>query len=257
MRVVDLSVPVEPSVSEPVPVEIEFVSHAEGADILGKPAGLDRTAFPDGMAISLEHVKLTSHTGTHIDAPAHYGPLCEDKPARTIDQLPLEWFIGPGVLLDLADGSEDVVSVEDIRAALRKIDHELSPGDIVLLNTGASALWGRPEYFTSFRGVSRAATEFLVEAGIKVIGVDSFGFDAPFARMLAAYQAGGGQAALWPAHLYGREREYCQIERLANLDQIGRATGFTVICLPVKVARAGAGWCRAVAVIDDGAGRAS
>ncbi|WP_432946257.1 cyclase family protein [Kribbella sp. CA-253562] len=251
MRVIDLSVPVEPSPSEPVPVEIDFVSHADGADILGKPAGLDRTAFPNQMAVSLEHVRLTSHTGTHVDAPAHYGPICAGERARTIDELPLEWFVGPGVLLDLDTGSEDVVSVAEVEAELQRIGHQLSPGDIVLINTGADARWGSPSYFTDFRGVGRDATAYLVERGVKVIGIDSFGFDAPFHRMLRDYTEGGGPAALWPAHLYGREREYCQIERLTNLTGIGRSTGFTVVCLPVKLAGAGAGWCRAVAIVDE------
>lgn len=250
MRVIDLSVPVEPSVGEPVPVEIDFVSHADGADILGKPAGLDRNAFPDGMAISLEHVRLTSHSGTHVDAPAHYGPVVEGKPARTIDEMPLDWFIGPGVLLDLDNGTTDVITLPELQSTLDAIGHPLSPGEIVLINTGADKRWNTAEYFTDFRGVDRDATKFMVEAGVKVIGIDSFGFDAPFHQMLDNYQTQGA-AALWPAHLYGREREYCQIERMTNLTAIGRSTGFTVICLPIKVAKAGAGWVRAVAVIDD------
>jgi kynurenine formamidase len=251
MRLIDLSVPVEPSAGEPIPVVIDFVSHADGADILGKPAGLDRTAFPDQMAVSLEHVTLTSHTGTHVDAPAHYGPTCAGERARTIDELPLEWFIGPGVLLDLATGSEEVVSAAEIEAELQRIGHRLSPGDIVLISTGADARWGLESYFTDFRGVSRDATAYLVERGVKVIGIDSFGFDAPFHRMLRNYTNGGGPESLWPAHLYGREREYCQIERMTNLTGIGRSTGFTVLCLPVKLAGAGAGWCRAVALIEE------
>jgi kynurenine formamidase len=251
MRLIDLSVPVEPSAGEPIPVVIDFVSHADGADILGKPAGLDRTAFPDQMAVSLEHVTLTSHTGTHVDAPAHYGPTCAGERARTIDELPLEWFIGPGVLLDLATGSEEVVSAAEIEAELQRIGHRISPGDIVLISTGADARWGLESYFTDFRGVSRDATAYLVERGVKVIGIDSFGFDAPFHRMLRNYTNGGGPESLWPAHLYGREREYCQIERMTNLTGIGRSTGFTVLCLPVKLAGAGAGWCRAVALIEE------
>lgn len=251
MKVIDLCVPLEPSTSEPVPVVIEFVSHAEGADILGLPAGLDRSAFPDGMAVSLEHVRLTSHSGTHVDAPSHYGPICAGQRARTIDEMPLEWFVGPGVFLDLATGSDDVVSVDEVDAELRRIGHRISPGDIVLIHTESDSTWGSASYFTEFRGVSRDATAYLVERGVRVIGVDSFGFDAPFHRMLAAYRNGGGPDALWPAHLYGREHEYCQIERMTNLTSIGRTSGFTVVCLPVKLTGAGGGWCRAVALIDE------
>uniref|UniRef100_A0AAU2VCA6 Cyclase family protein n=1 Tax=Streptomyces sp. NBC_00003 TaxID=2903608 RepID=A0AAU2VCA6_9ACTN len=251
MRFVDLSVAVEPSPSEPVPVEITYVTHAEGADLLGGPAGLDRRHFPDGKGLSLEHVTLTSHTATHVDAPAHYGPLCEGKTARTIDAMPLEWFHGHGVLLNCTNASERPVSEHDVRSELDRIGYQIRPGDIVLLHTGADRLWGTPEYFTDFRGVTREATACLVEQGVRVIGVDSFGFDAPFQKMLADYQASGDQDALWPAHFYGREREYCQIERLANLTSIGRSHGFTVSCFPIKVKDAGAGWSRVVAMVPE------
>ncbi|GHC88085.1 cyclase family protein [Streptomyces flavofungini] len=251
MRFVDLSVMVEPTASEPVPVEIEFVSHAEGADILGRAGGIGREEFPDRLGISLEHVKLTSHSGTHVDAPAHYGPFSEGKRARTIDELPLEWFYGPGVLLHCDTGAKEPVSAQEVETELKRIGHTLAPGDIVLINTGADRLWGSAEYFTDFRGVTREATAYLVEHGVKVMGVDSFGFDAPFSRMLAAYQASGDQAELWPAHVYGREREYCHIERLSNLTAISRPTGFTVACFPIKLKDAGAGWSRVVAMVEE------
>ena len=56
---------------------------------------------------------------------------------------------------------------------------------------------------------------------------------------------------LWEAHRAGIDREYCQIEKLHNLGALPGATGFTVSCLPVKVAGASAGWCRAAAIVDD------
>ncbi|HYQ63938.1 cyclase family protein [Actinophytocola sp.] len=251
MRLVDLSLTLEATPSEPVAVEIDFVSHAEGADILGAPIGIGRAEFPDGLGISLEHVRLTSHSGTHIDAPAHYGPRSAGRRARTIDELPLDWFHGPGVLLDCTGDRDKAVTREEVEAQLALVGHALAPGDIVLLDTGAAASWGRPEYFTDFRGVTREATEFLVEAGVRVIGVDSFGFDPPFGRMLAEYRTTGDPAVLWPAHLYGREREYCQIERLTNLAAIGRPVGFRLACFPIKIRAAGAGWSRVVAFVDE------
>jgi kynurenine formamidase len=126
----------------------------------------------------------------------------------------------------------------------------LQPLDIVMLATGADGRWGTPEYFTDFRGVTADATRFLVEQGIRVIGIDSFGFDPPFHRMLEQYRATGDKSALWPAHFYGRERPYCQIERLANLAAIPIKHGFKVACFPVKIRRAGAGWSRVVAITD-------
>lgn len=251
MRIVDLSLTLEPSAAEPIPVQVEYISHEAGADILGKPVGIGRRDFPDGLGLSLELIRLTSHSGTHVDAPRHYGPLCEGKPARTIEELPLEWFFKPGVVLECLGNVDDgPVTVAEIDHALTRACHQLQAGDIVLVHTGADTLWPRRDYFTSFRGISRDATAFLVEAGIKVIGVDSFGFDPPFGAMLKKFQDGGGAAVLWPAHVYGREREYCQIERLTNLRMLSAPTGFMVACFPVKVAGAGAGWSRVVAIYD-------
>lgn len=251
MRMIDLSVTLEPSPGEPVQVAIDYVSHEEGADILGRPAGIDRHAFPDGMALSLEHVRLTSHSGTHIDAPVHYGPLCAGEPAKTIEEVPLEWFFGDGVVLDCPGGGADgPVTREELIRGLERIGYALKPRDIVLLNTGADRLWGTPEYFTDFRGVSPEATELLISQGIKVIGVDSFGFDPPFHQMLEAYRATSNPDVLWPAHMVGRHREYCQIERLTNLGQVPVKHGFKVACFPIKLSRAGAGWSRVVAMVE-------
>ena len=56
---------------------------------------------------------------------------------------------------------------------------------------------------------------------------------------------------LWPAHFVGRDREDCQIEKLAHLGELPGATGYTVACFPVAVRRGSAGWTRAVAIVQD------
>ena len=89
----------------------------------------------------------------------------------------------------------------------------------------------------------------MVEQGVKVIGIDAYTLDRPFASMVADYQRTGDGRYIWPAHFAGLTREYCQIEKLANLDRIPKPHGFYVSCLPVKIAAASAGWCRAVALI--------
>jgi kynurenine formamidase len=251
MRIIDLSLAIEPNEHDPMTTTIEWIDHGTGGDMLGRPAGLDRSAFPDSLGLSLEIVHTTTHVGTHVDAPAHYGPLCEGRPARTIDELPLEWFFADGVVIDCRDPSfGDTIGPAELETKLAAIGHQLSPGEIVLLMTGADRLWGTAEYFRKFRGVGREGTAWLVEAGIRVIGIDTFGFDPPFETMLAAYKASGRREFLWPSHIYGREREYCQIERLANLDAIPVPYGFKVVCFPIKVQRAGAGWSRVVAIVS-------
>jgi len=90
----------------------------------------------------------------------------------------------------------------------------------------------------------------LLDLGVKVIGTDAFSLDAPFGDIIRRYRETGDRSVLWPAHVAGRFREYCQIERLANLGALPRAHGFLVSCFPVKIAGAGAGWTRAVALIE-------
>lgn len=251
MKFIDLSLTIEPTPSEPVPVKIDYISHEKGADILGQPIGLDHKDFPEQMGLSLEYVQITSHTGTHLDAPLHYGPMSEGEAAKSIEQIPLDWCYGPGVLLDCSDLCDEPVSVEEIQAALNNIGYQLRSKDIVLIYTGAYKLWGTPEYFTNFRGISCEATAWLIQQGIKVIGVDSFGFDPPFDKMLANYQNNPNSKWLWPAHIYGRKREYCQIERLTNLLEIDQSYNFMVACFPIKIKDCGAGWTRVVAILED------
>ncbi|WP_432025922.1 cyclase family protein [Streptomyces sp. 1222.5] len=252
-RLVDLSVVTRHTPSEATPVTVELLDHVTGATVLG----LTPEDFPDGMAISNETVTLTTHTGTHMDAPLHYGPVSGGAPAKSIDQVPLEWCVGPGVRLDVRHVPPgEGITVEHLRAALRAAGHTLRPGDIVLLWTGADALWGEAEYLTKYPGLTGEGTAFLVESGVRVIGIDAWGLDRPMRSMIDDYRRTGDKKTLWPAHVYGRTREYLQLEKLAQLAALPAPTGFTVVCFPVAVAGAGAGWTRVVALLDDEGGHA-
>ncbi len=250
-RLIDLSLPLETGLSEPEPVQIERVDHRQGAFLLTQGSDLHADHFPDGLGLSLERIQLTSHSGTHVDAPLHYGPLSEGKRARSIDEMPLDWFFGLALVLDCrSEASSEVVACDELKHAVFSQGLTLEAGDIVFINTGADSLWGTHEYFTSFRGVSLAATEWLLDQGIKVIGVDSFGFDAPFHKMIQASGQGKNGRALWPCHVLGRSREYCQIERLTNLSMLPTHKKFLVSCFPIKLKGCGAGPSRVVAFLE-------
>ncbi|WP_327071966.1 cyclase family protein [Kitasatospora sp. NBC_01302] len=257
MRFVDLSTPIDARGWEPEPLTHTVLSPAEGAvhmaEEMREHFGIefDPAVLPDGELLSIDTLTLTSHTGTHVDAPAHYGTRGPAGPPRTIDQLPLDWFHRPGVVLDLTCAPPGAAGEDVLRNAMAAIGYRPQPLDIVLLNTGAAKLAGTPEYFTEFTGLTRSATRMLLDAGVRVIGTDAFSLDAPFTDMITRYQECGDPSVLWPAHFLGREVEYCQIERLANLDALTVATGFTVSCFPVKITGGGAGWARAVAIIDE------
>src|SRR5205823_4185213 len=134
----------------------------------------------------------------------------------------------------------DLISVEDLELALRRIDYTLKPGDIVLIHTGADKRWGSREYFLQ-PGLGRESTLWLVEQGVRVIGIDAWTLDRPFANMIADFKNTGDGRLIWPSHFAGITKEYCQIEKLANLETIPRPHGFYVSCLPVKIKGASAG----------------
>nr|QVQ68794.1 mmyY [uncultured bacterium] len=257
MRVIDLSTPIDVSKWEPEPVIHEVMSPAEGARHMSAEmlehfgVHFDPTVLPDQELLSIDTLTLTSHTGTHVDAPSHYGSRASYGEPRHIDQMPLDWFQRPGVVLDISGFGVGAVGAEHLAKELDRIGYQPEPLDIVMLRTGSDRLAGTPEYFSTFTGLDASAVHYLLDLGIRVIGTDAFSLDAPFGHMIKRYQDTGDASVLWPAHFAGREREYCQIERLANLDALPVPFGFTVSCFPVRIAGAGAGWARAVALLDD------
>src|SRR3982750_141682 len=94
MKIIDLSITISPEIKEPLPTTILYEDHKEGARKMGSKLfnGVAADAFIEGNGPAGEFLTVTSHAGTHVDAPWHYFPTCEGKPSRTIDQLPLEWF---------------------------------------------------------------------------------------------------------------------------------------------------------------------
>jgi kynurenine formamidase len=253
MRLIDLSVPLEDAAAhEPVPARIFYATHeGQGLQQMRQFFGVrpEDLNYSNGQGWAVEEVQAITHTGTHVDAPYHYGPTSEGKPARTIDQVPLEWCFAPGVVLDVRHkAAGDFITVDDLRIALERIDYRLRSLDIVLLQTGADKRLGSPAYFEQ-PGLGREGVLWLVEQGVKVIGIDAYTLDRPFASMVADYRRTGDGRFIWPAHFAGITKEYCQIEKLTNLDLIPRPHGFFVSCLPVKIKGASAGWCRAVALV--------
>jgi cyclase len=258
VRFIDLSTPIDASQWEPEPVTHEVVTPAQGAahmaEEMAREFGLqfDPADLPDGELLSIDNMTLNTHTGTHVDAPSHYGTRAgygSGRP-RDIDEMPLEWFHQQAFVLDLTAEPTGSVDAFVVERALKRIDHTPEPGQIALLNTGAWRRAGTMEYFTDFVGLDASAVGLLLDAGITVIGTDAFSLDAPFGHMLRRFAETGDRSVLWPAHFAGRDREYCQIERLANLDELPDK-GFVLSCFPVRIAGAGAGWARAVALLDD------
>lgn len=256
MKLIDLARPLENTTYADPPglhPTITYLDHRQTADqILGFFPGVSKDDLPGGEGWAVEQVQLSTHNGTHLDAPYHYHSTMDGgKRAITIDEVPLDWCIGRGVKLDfraLPDGH--VVTAEEVAAEFDRIGHELAPGDIVLVNTAAGAAYGTPEYVATGCGIGHEATCWMTERGMRVCGTDAWSWDAPFIHTAQRVAETGDAGLIWEGHRAGMVRGYCHMEKLANLDTLP-ATGFEVQCFPVKIKGASAGWCRPVAILRD------
>lgn len=262
MKLVDLAVtldnsPIYPENHRP---KIDYFDHEapfnNGAFEAAFP-GVGREALPEGQSWATERIYLGTHTGTHMDSPWHYHPTTDhalpDGPRKSpgIDEVPLEWCFRPAVKLDFTRfPASYVVTAKDVEEELAAIGYTLKPLDIVLVHTRGAARYGAEDYEDAHCGMGREATLYLTERGIRVVGTDGFGWDAPFSSMTAAYRKTGDKSVIWEGHKAGIEIGYFQMEKLINLDKLP-SHGFTVACFPIKIAGASAAWVRPVAFLEE------
>jgi kynurenine formamidase len=254
-NLVDLSVFLENDVISDPPglrPSIQYIDHLTSIPSLTAFfPGLEAADLPAGEAWAYEKVELITHNGTHLDAPYHFASTMDKgQRAISIDEVPLDWCLQPGVKLDftgMADGY--VVTAEDVQTELDRIGHELAPLEIVVVNTRAGRRYGHDDYLTSGCGMGYEATMFLLERGIRLTGTDAWSWDAPFSHTAERYAADRDASIIWEGHKAGLDIGYCHLEKLHNLESLP-SIGFTVSCFPVKIRGASAGWTRAVAIFE-------
>lgn len=122
-----------------------------------EPAGIiNRDGWNDHV------VSINTHVGTHIDAPLHM-----IAGGKTLDQVPLEQFVGRGRLVEVVDGfAPQALEQANIQA-----------GDIVLFRTGMSEHYHEPVYFETYPAMSEEMAHWLVERKVKMVGVDAGSVD--------------------------------------------------------------------------------
>ena len=253
MRLIDLSTKITqspPETPEFLRTEIDYTDHAGGAATIEQFFGIGTDLLRDGEGWAVEtFLRFGTHNSTHVDAPWHYNSTIGGERAQTIDELPLEWFHAPGVVLDFsarADG--DAIDAPDVQGELARIGHALAPLDIVLVRTGRDAFYAELDYMARGPGVTADATRWLYEQGVRVMGIDAWGWDRPLHLQAQEANRRGESGVFWAAHQ--ADLAYSQIERLANLGALPNA-GFRVSCFPLRIVGASAAPARVVAMFEN------
>jgi kynurenine formamidase len=174
------------------------------------------------MSSSLE---IGCHVGTHLDAPLHF---LAGEPG--VDRVPLDRFVGPGLVVRAGDGTTAGPLEPDLVA-----DIDLGPVDFVLFDTGWDNHWGSGRYYREWSYLSPELARLLAGAGLKGVGLDTPSLDPYGAQVAHDICAPAGMINL---------------ENLANLGALP-ATGFTLFALPLKLEGTEASPVRAVALVPD------
>ncbi|WP_017327611.1 cyclase family protein [Synechococcus sp. PCC 7336] len=257
-EVIDLGVYLDAADYSPWTYRAQHVNHADGAKAManrfnrqefsktGKKVA--NTDFPESLGLAWTHLWVTDRAGNHIDAPYHFGSEVEGKPAKTIDRVPLSWCIGPGVRLDFRSHVGRDIMKADLERELDRLNVTLEAGMIPPIWSGAyQHIEDDDRYWQSQAGLSLEGLHFLLDRGVRLVGIDGYAMDVSYQTMQQQFQ--DDNPMFYPAHFAGRQREHMHLEKLANLDALPRATDFLFAAFPVKIRGGSAGWVRPVAIV--------
>lgn len=210
MRIIDLShtihadMPVYPGTASPI---------LEPANSIAR----------DGFAETMLH--MVSHTGTHIDAPAHML-----TGAQNLDDMPIEQFFGLALIIDYPHCAGERIELLPLQQMRDKIER----AEFVLFHTGHSRAWGTEGYFGGFATLTPEAASYLAEFPLKGLGIDAIGFDPVTSTDN-------------PVHHILFAKGMILIENLCNLHEVkGEYCMFSA--LPLKYSKADGSPTRAIAI---------
>jgi kynurenine formamidase len=253
-KIIDLSKPITQNPQDPsfMRIKVKRQAHKKSRGLIRWFLGLPGKLWPDNFTgWANDSFEMGVHSATHIDAPWHYSPTVNGEPAKTIDEVPLEWCYGDGIVINMSHKEDnDPITVDDLKTDLEKTGAQLKPGNIVLIRTDRDQFIGTREYPDRGTGMSKEATEWLIDQGIKVMGIDQWGWDLPLRYQVKEAKRTGNKNLFWEAHLVGQRREYCHMEQLVNLKALP-AFGFKVCVFPLKIVGASAAPARVVAIMEE------
>jgi kynurenine formamidase len=200
-----------------------------------------------GFYYAANNFAAAEHGGTHLDSPVHFA-----EGRHTTDQIPLDRFMGPAVVVDVAaraSADPDYRASPDDLAEWERAHGAIPAGAIVLIRTGWGSRWpDRARYLGTarigpaavpelhFPGIDSSAARWLVEQG----GVDAVGIDTPSIDY--------GQSTTFDTHQILFTANIPAFENVANLERLP-AVGAFVVALPMKITGGSGGPLRIVALL--------
>jgi len=175
---------------------------------------------------------MVLHTGTHIDAPCHMF-----KNAKSIDQFPIDKFVGKAILIPCQDKTEITLEY------LQEFEEKIAQADFILFFTGWQYKWNTQAYFENSPTPTIEAAKWLTKFKLKGIGFDSFSVD----KIISAHTVTEENL---PNHHILLAKEILLIENLTNLDKLPDSP-FSFQCLPLNIENADGSPIRPIAVIDE------
>lgn len=265
-RIIDLTSPIDPRDLQYIPEgmpelayvvapRVDFRSHEGwGTDFMTTTFGCKPEDLPGGEGCAAEVLhEISTHCGTHIDAPLHSGRRSGGSPARTISDFALDELVRPGMVLDVRPWATpgEAIPVEALARAIEATGQDIEDGSAVLIRTGQERYsLSDPEYF-GYPGMSREGTLFLIERGASILGTDAVGWDRPIPLMVKAYQETGDPGHIWDGHYAIQDKEALIVQQLVNLGALP-PTGFTAGFFPMRLVGMSAAPARVVAFVDGG-----
>lgn len=190
-----------------------------------------------GFSYQTSGIMMCDHGPTHIDPVSHF---TRDPDAESVDEIPLSRCITSAICLDVSDVEPQTqFGPEKIEAELKRWGLDIRPGDTVLFYTKHyERFYGQPEYATHQPGLTREATEYIIDRGCVNFGVDNTSPDMWLDKS-------------YPCHTVCGERGVTHMENLCNLDKlIGQR--FSFIALPLKIRKGTGSPIRPLAILHDG-----
>lgn len=232
--------------------EIEYIDHAAGAKIMQQIFQCQESDLPAGEGWAEENIQISSHLGTHVDAPWHYGSTSGEKEAMTVDEIPLEDLFCDTFVLDFSrkKGSGAAITASELQAELERINYKIKEGDACLIRTDHDKYALNDPIRYNYPGLIAESAKWLSDQGVKVGGTDGTGWDRPFHIMVAEWMQTRNKEKIWDAHYAHRASDFYVVQQLCNLDKLP-PHGFKTAFFPIPLAKASAAPARVVAFLPN------